>query len=101
MRAFRYFAGILAFVVRVVNLAKHLDVAADGEPGQAVAGIAPFETEAGNKRPDAQGEGLDLDAAPLGGKEVAQFMNEDQKADADDGHADAEESTESFFKTHA
>ena len=63
-------------------LAGHLDVAAEGEDGDAVVGVAALEAE--EALAEADGEDLDADAAELGDGEVAEFV--DQNHDAkDDG----------------
>ena len=67
------FAGVVAC---------HLDVAAEGEEGDAVVGVAALDAE--EALAEADGEGLDADAAELGDGEVAKFVDENHDA-KDDG----------------
>ncbi len=62
------------------HLAGHLDVAAEGDGGDLVLGVAA--TEAEETFAEADGEDLDADAAELGDGEVAELV--DQNHDAKD-----------------
>jgi hypothetical protein len=70
------------------EFAGHLDVAAEGEDGDAVVGAAVAEAEEAGA--EADGEGFDADAAELGDDEVAELMDEDEDAE-DDGEFDDDE----------
>ncbi len=63
------------------EFAGHFDVAADGEDGDAVVGIAVAEAEEAGA--EADGEGFDTDAAEFGNDEVAELVNEDEEAKDD------------------
>ena len=64
------------------EFAGEFDVAADGEEGDAVVGIAVTEAEEAGT--EADGEGFDANAAELGDDEMAELVNEDEEAE-DDG----------------
>ena len=63
-------------------LAGHLDVAAERKDVEAVLGFAAAEAE--DAFAEADGEGLDADAAELGDGEVAELVDENHDAE-DDG----------------
>jgi len=63
------------------EFAGHFDVAAYWEDGDAVVGIAVAEAEEAGSESD--GEGFDADAAELGNDEMAELVNENEKAKDD------------------
>ncbi len=83
------FAGI-AGVLFVWILARHLNVAAEGQQADAVVGIAALE--APDALSEADGEDLDADAAKFCNGEVAELVDDDH--DAED-HKHRERSSES------
>ncbi|MEZ6211771.1 MAG: hypothetical protein R3B46_11070 [Phycisphaerales bacterium] len=105
-----------------VFLAEHFDIAAEGEPVEAVLGGADAcefgdwgeafviardeffvfrlgrtgaEAEAfavgADGLAEADGEGVDADAGPFGGEEVAEFVDGDDEAEAEDHEDDIED----------
>jgi hypothetical protein len=70
--------GFFPFLVgeRLVFLAGHFDVTADGEQADAVVGFAVAEAE--EPRGHAEAETIDIDAAELGGDEVTELVHEDE-----------------------
>jgi hypothetical protein len=70
------------------ELAGHLDVAAEGEDGDAIVGIAVAEAEDAGS--EADGEGFHADAAELGDDEVAELVDENEEAE-DDGEFNNDE----------
>ena len=72
-------------IMVLVHEAGHFDVAAEGDDGDLIFGVATFEAE--ETFAEADGEDLDTDAAELGDGEVAELV--DQNHDAkDDGKLD-------------
>ena len=61
------------------DFAGHLDVAAEGQDVDLVVGFAAAEAD--EALAEADGEGFDADAAPLGHDEVAELVNEDHEAE--------------------
>ena len=66
-----------------IDLADHLDVAAQRDHGELVGRLAPLEAAAGQGRAEADAERLHVDVAPLGHEEVAQLVEENDEAQPD------------------
>ena len=86
------FGGSFAGVV-----AGHLDVAAEGEHGDAVVGVATPEAE--EALAEADGEDLDADAAELGNGEVAELVDQNHDAEDDDKLNDCRHGSEEDLVT--
>jgi hypothetical protein len=71
------------------EVASELHVAANGEEGDAVIGVAVAEAE--EAVADADGEGFDADAAQFPDDEVAELVDEDEHAEDDSEFDDDEE----------
>ncbi len=67
---------------REAHLAGHLDVAAEGDGGELIVGVAAAEAE--ETLAEADGEDLDADAAELGDGEVAELVDENHDAEDDE-----------------
>ena len=76
-------------------LADHLDVAAQREHADLVGRLAALEAATGQGRAEADAEGLHVDVAPLGGQEVAQLVDEDDEAEAEDDLGDGPDAVQS------
>lgn len=61
----------------------HAHIAADGQQAQRIQRFALLP--APQLRPHADGKFVYFDAAPLRGEEMAQFMNEDERAEHHNG----------------
>ena len=78
-------AGMVVQVAGVVaglfagDLAGHLDVSAEGQGVDAVVGAVAEEAD--DALAEADGEGLDADAAPLGDGEVAELVHQHHEAE--------------------
>ena len=60
---------------------EHLDVSTQGEDRDAVLGLSPLPGTALDRRAEPEGEPQHFHFEKLGKKEMAQFMNENQRAD--------------------
>ena len=78
------FAGVAAGGFAGI-VTRHLDVAAEGEDGDAVVGVAALDAE--EALAEADGEDFYADAAELGDGEVTELMNENHDS-KDDGKLD-------------
>ncbi len=65
-------------------LADHADVAAQWNESNFVERFSVAETTAGQRRTEAEAERLHVNVAPLGRQEMAEFVNENDEAQADD-----------------
>ena len=63
----------------VVALADHPDVPAERDDPDHVSGLAPLVRAERHGRAEPDAERLDVDVAPLGGEEVAEFVDEDDE----------------------
>ena len=77
------------------EFAGHFDVAAEGEEGDAVVGIAVAEAEEAGS--EADGEGFDADAAGFGNDKVAELMDEDKETEDDGEFNDDEENVHADY----
>src|SRR5205823_3705485 len=69
------------------RLARHLHVAAERKPGDAVLGLAPAELE--DRLAEAEGEDLHPDFVLLRHQEVAELVEEDDETEAQHHEHDA------------
>src|SRR6185437_1192569 len=88
---------IVLVLVGFGALADHVDVTAQRQNGDLVGRFAALETTTGQGGTEADAEGLHMHIAPLGGQEMAQFVDEDNEAESEADLADNPNAIESEF----
>ena len=85
---------IVVFFLTLGSLTKHLDVAAQREPGNLVKRLPLLEAATRNCWTKADTERFHVHVTPLGDGEMAKLMDENDKAQSDSNQRDADHAVE-------